>query len=275
MPHPSPDLSALSPRDLQAHLLAGSGLPGPRANLALVDRCAAELDQPTLRHLSDDEDEYLAMCGTAGLARAIAGTEVGSVAFASLQDLLTARASDDRWRVREAVARGLQLAADVVAEDIAPDSGTDVALTHATTSASALPADAVSEAASPVGSVLHTWLLSGDPRLMRATLATICEPRLLRAPEAADTARDACVRATTLFAGADAATRRTEAWVSLRKTLEYAWSVAVAADPAGGLPVFRRLAEDPSPVVRSIVAKNLTRARLARLIEAEPGQSPA
>lgn len=245
---PPQDLGSLSVPELRTQLLAGSGLPGPRANLALVDRCAAEVDLVTLTDLSEDADEYLAMCGTAGVGRATASTAVGSDDLAALLDILTERARDDRWRVREAVARGLQLAADVVQQAGAPGT------------------IAVADPSSPVAAVISTWAASDDPLLLRAVLATVCEPRLLRAPEAAAVALDACGRATRLFAAADAATRRTAPWASLRKTLEYAWSVAVAADPGAGLPVFRALEDDPSPVVRSLAQKNLTRARLATIL---------
>lgn len=248
VPLPIPDLGTLSTSELRAQLLAGSGLPGPRANLALVDRCAAEVDLATLTRLSDDADEYLAMCGTAGVARATASAAVGSDTLAALLDILTERARDDRWRVREAVARGLQLAADVVQQAGAPGT------------------IAVADQSSPVAAVIGTWTASDDPLLLRAVLATVCEPRLLRAPEAAAAALDACGRATGLFAVADAATRRTAPWASLRKTLEYAWSVAVSADPGAGLPVFRALENDPSPVVGSLVQKNLTRARLSKIV---------
>lgn len=248
MPLPPDDLAALSGAELRSRLCAGSGLPGPRANLALLDRCAAEVDLLTLISLSDDEDEYLAMCGTAGIGRATAATEVGSDALSALLDILTERARDDRWRVREAVTRGLQLAADVVQHERGP-------LTVAVASLS-----------SPVAAVITAWTATEDPRLLRAALATVCEPRLLHAPEAAAHALEICGRATTLLDAADAQTRRTDPWRSLRTTLEYAWSVAVAADPALGLALFRRLEDDPSPVVQALVRKNLTRSRLARLV---------
>lgn len=248
MPLPPDDLAALSGAELRSRLCAGSGLPGPRANLTLLDRCAAEVDLLTLISLSDDDDEYLAMCGTAGIGRAIAATEVGSDALSALLDLLTEGARDERWRVREAVTRGLQLAADVVQREQGPLT---VALSSPT---------------SPVAAVITTWTATEDLRLLRAALATVCEPRLLHAPEAAAVALGVCDRATTLLDAAHAQTRRTDPWRSLRTTLEYAWSVAVAADPALGLPVFRRLEDDPSPVVQALVRKNLTRSRLAKLL---------
>ena len=248
MPLPSAHLGSLSTPELRAHLRAGSGLPGARANLTLVDRCAAEVDLTTLALLSDDADEYLAMCGTAGVGRATASAEVGSDALTAFLGVLTERARDDRWRVREAVARGLQLAADQVQQATSP------------------AIVAVASPASPVATVIATWTASDDPRLLRAALATVCEPRLLQAPEAAAVALGVCGRATTRFAAADAATRRTDPWASLRKTLEYAWSVAVAADPAAGLPVFREMEDDPSQVVRSLAQKNRTRSRLAAIV---------
>ena len=247
MPLPPDDLGTLPLAELRSRLRAGSGLPGPRANLALLDRCAAEVDLLTLISLSDHDDEYLAMCGTAGIGRATAATEVGSKDLSALLDLLTERARDDRWRIREAVARGLQLAADVIHRERGP-------LTVS-----------VSSPASPVAAVITAWTAAEDPRLLRAALATVCEPRLLHAPEAAAVALEVCDRATTLLDAADAQTRRTDPWRSLRTTLEYAWSVAVAADPALGLPLLRRLEDDPSPVVQALVRKNLSRARLARL----------
>lgn len=246
MPLPPADLGSLSQKDLRAYLVSASGLPGPRANLTLLDRCAADVDLVALRELSEDPEEYLAMCGTAGVARALATAEVGSPSYGALVEVVTAGACDDRWRVREAAARGLQLAADLH--------------TARTTR------DAIAAPDSPVATLVSVWMTSGDPRLVRAALATICEPRLLRAPDAAAVAVDACSQATALLAAHDAATGRTDARASLRKTLEYAWSVAVAADPTAGLPVFHRLEADPSPVVRSLAAKNLTRARLAKLL---------
>src|SRR5947207_13152776 len=79
-----------------------SGLPGPRANLELVAAVAEEADADRLWRLSASQDEFLALCGTAGLGR-IALIEPDAV-MKWLHEL----ASDPRWRVREGVAIALQ-----------------------------------------------------------------------------------------------------------------------------------------------------------------------
>jgi hypothetical protein len=86
----------------EPYLRKNSGLPGPRANLELVAAVAEEADADVLWRLSASKDEYLALCGTAGLGR-IALLEPGTV-MSWLREL----ASDPRWRVREGVAMALQ-----------------------------------------------------------------------------------------------------------------------------------------------------------------------
>src|SRR5215831_4463108 len=83
-------------------LRKNSGLPGPRANLELVAAVVEEGDPDRLWKLSASKDEYLALCGTAGLGR-IALLEPDTV-MKWLHEL----ASDPRWRVREGVAMALQ-----------------------------------------------------------------------------------------------------------------------------------------------------------------------
>jgi hypothetical protein len=86
----------------EPYLKKHSGLPGPRANLELVAAVAEEADADVLWQLSASKDEYLALCGTAGLGR-IALLEPGTV-MSWLREL----APDPRWRVREGVAMALQ-----------------------------------------------------------------------------------------------------------------------------------------------------------------------
>lgn len=89
-------------KDWEPYLTMHSGLPGPRANLELVAAVAEEADADLLWKLSASQDEYLALCGTAGLGR-IALLEPDTV-MSWLRD----QASDARWRVREGVAIALQ-----------------------------------------------------------------------------------------------------------------------------------------------------------------------
>lgn len=86
----------------EPYLKKNSGLPGPRANLELVAAVVEEGDPDRLWKLSASKDEFLALCGTAGLGR-IALLEPDTV-MSWLREL----ASDPRWRVREGVAMALQ-----------------------------------------------------------------------------------------------------------------------------------------------------------------------
>jgi len=89
-------------KDWDPYLKKHSGLPGPRANLELVAAVVEEGDADRLWRLSASRDEFLALCGTAGLGR-IALLEPETV-MTWLREL----ASDPRWRVREGVAIALQ-----------------------------------------------------------------------------------------------------------------------------------------------------------------------
>src|SRR5439155_12418609 len=89
-------------KDWDPYLRKHSRLPGPRANLELVAAVADEADADRLWRLSASHDEFLALCGTAGLGR-IALIEPDAV-IKWLHEL----AADPRWRVREGVAMALQ-----------------------------------------------------------------------------------------------------------------------------------------------------------------------
>jgi hypothetical protein len=88
-----------------------SGLPGPRANLELI-QAVADIGDETLflRYLQWTPDRvdtnsppvFLAVCGTVGLGRLLVEGKLQY--FEVLKNL----ASDPRWRVREGVAMALQ-----------------------------------------------------------------------------------------------------------------------------------------------------------------------
>ena len=92
-------------------LLSESGLPGPRGNLELAYAVAEEGSQAQFEHFLSFRSEentpevFLLFCGIIGLGKLAAGEP-------RLFDRLRRYASDSRWRIREAVATGLQLAGD-------------------------------------------------------------------------------------------------------------------------------------------------------------------
>ncbi len=208
------------------YLSAHSGLPGPRANLELVSAFAPLADEPTIDALLATGDEFHAMC--AGAALALRAEDAASEKRA--RELAT----DARWRVREGVALGLQLLGD------------------------ARPA--------ALASIVDAWVDHPHPLVQRAAIAAVCEPRLLRDPRMAALALDACERTTEHLASQPPEQRKTPDLRTLRLSLGYCWSVAVAGDPTRGLPLFSALdTEDPD--VAWIVTQNSRKKRLSRLLD--------
>lgn len=223
-------LLALEPEDLDEALYKRSGLPGQRANVALLDMAAEALPLDELRRLSGSREEYLAMVGAAGVARAFGGPHDLAEELAKDLDSL---AVDPRWRVRDAVARGLQKGAD--------------------------------EHAEPVLGLVEGWADSGDIVLVRTAVETVCEPRVLENAAARQVAVHACERAMALLAQVDGPLGAEER--SLAATMSYAWSIVVLADPDEVLPLWHALEQDPSPVVKRIVSDNVTKTPLGRLLD--------
>ncbi len=217
----------------RAFLLAGSGLPGPRANLELLDAAGDVLALDEALALaalgpSDTPDgtalEFLPCCGVVALGRLVAAGD------ASLLPRLRAHASDPRWRVRESVAIALQRWGD----------------------ADVLAMLAAVEPFASGGSLLEA----------RAAVAAACEPRLLRTAPAVE----ACARILDAATAALVAVARPrgEPGRVLGAALGYGWSVAIAASPAAVLPAFERWAASPDPDVRRLVRENLTKHRFAK-----------
>jgi hypothetical protein len=131
-------------QDWEPYLEKHSGLPGARANLELVEAVGEEADADRLWRLSASNDEFLALCGTAGL---------GKVALMEPETVMTwlkELASDPRWRVREGVAIALQR---VGREDM-----------------------------SHLLAEMQAWSAEG-PYVQRAAAAGFCEPALLKQRE--------------------------------------------------------------------------------------------
>ncbi len=130
----------------EPYLKANSGLPGPRANLELVEAVGEEADADLLWRLSASSDEFLALCGTAGLGR-LAATD-GEAVLGWLKEL----AADPRWRVREGVAIALQRLGRTSMPQLIGE--------------------------------MEPWSKEG-PFVQRAAAAALCEPALLKRPDEA------------------------------------------------------------------------------------------
>ncbi|MGK9149473.1 HEAT repeat domain-containing protein [Plantibacter flavus] len=219
------ELQQLDPSEWADYLAERSGLPGPRANLPLVQAVAELADQRVIDHLLRDGGEYPVMCAAAAAGRRSEDAESESLA--------RALATDERWRVREGVVIGLQLLGD---RDLAA-----------------------------LRTIVLDWVDDVDPLVQRAAIAAICEPRLLSSPETAALALDACRRATAHLAALAPEARRRPAARTLRQSLGYCWSVAVAADVDAGVPVFLGL-DDADPDITWIVRENRRKKRLAAVL---------
>ncbi len=272
------ELAGLPDDEIPAYLTARSGLPGPRGNLELLGAFGDVASPSLIRRLAGDEDEYLRCCGTAALGRLLlaadAAEQAGPVAehgehgvvsrggpagsarndggrdalVATLTErardpldrdalvaTLTERARDPLWRVREGAAMaGQRLGA-----------GSPEAL----------------------AGLVGRWLDGGDPLLARAAIAAVCEPPILRpSPLLRAVALDACERATDLLRAVPRDLRRDAGVRTLRQALAYCWSVAVAADPAAGVPRFRVLQADADADVAWLTRENAKKTRLAGLL---------
>jgi 3-methyladenine DNA glycosylase AlkC len=219
--------------DWDRFLLKESRLPGPRANLELVNVVADEGTEAQFKHfLKFDERraprnsqlEFLAVCGVVGMGQLL--TQDNSSAL----QILRAAASDSRWRVREGVAMALQRLGDTDMERLLSE--------------------------------MERWS-QGNFLEMRAAAASLCEPRLLKQIEHAREVPLILDRITTSIAGAK--NRNTDAFKALRKSIGYCWSVAVAANPDAGMSMMEQWFSTRDKDIRWIMRENLKKKRLERI----------
>lgn len=215
---------------IREFLDANSGLPGPRANLGLLACAAENLDSEVAAELRDEDSEYLRCCGVGRLARDFLEAASPSARM-DAQIELTHFAADPSWRVREAVAMAGQWIGDA--------------------EPAALP------------EILRSWWHNPHPLVVRAAVATICEPRLLRTPPMARLAVHCCREATEALLEMEPARRRQPDARTLRQALGYGWSVALAADPSE-LDDFLGMGGDPD--MDWIIRENRRKARFRKLV---------
>ena len=215
-------------------LLEMSGLPGPRANLELV-QAAADLGDAArfeawLRYTPDLADTnspqmFLAVCGAVGLGKLLAQGELDRL------ETLHFLANDPRWRMREAVAMALQRWGN---EDM-----------------------------SALVSAMEVWAARGTLLEKRAAAAAVCEPKLLK--DAALAQRVLTMLDTITGSLLRENDRRSEDFKTLRQGLAYCWSVAVSACPAAGKPLMEKWMTCEDHDILWIMKQNLGKNRLERM----------
>jgi hypothetical protein len=220
-------------KDWDAYLLAESGLPGPRANLALAEAAADEGDEKRFRHWltftadkapNNTPEEFLAFCGTVGLGKLLAEGNRDMLAT------LRACAVDSRWRTREGVAIALQRWGDTNMDALIEE--------------------------------MASWG-KGNLLEQRAAAAALCEPRLLKKPEQVAQVLK-IVDGITASIGKVSNCKHDD-FVALRKGLAYCWSVAVAANPESGKPLMEKWFASMDKDIRWIMKENLKKDRLVRM----------
>lgn len=209
-----------------------SGLPGPRGNLELAHAVAQEGNKERFEQLLAFEAEentpevFLVFCGVVGLGQVAAG-EPG------LFKRLRRYASDPRWRIREAVATGLQLAGD-----------------------------------QNMGLLLgemQTWS-TGNWYEKRAAAAALAEPRLLKQPGHTKQVLELFDQITAAMERAR--DRKDDSFKVLRQGMAYCWSVAVAACPEAGKPLIEKWLSSHDSDIRWMLNENLKKTRLVKM---DPG----
>lgn len=222
------------------YLKAESHLPGPRANLELAYAVGLEgTPVMLLRYAGIDPqsapentpENFLAVCGVMGLGYLMARGQ------GDYFEILRQKANDPRWRVREAVALGLQQYGRAELESLLPE--------------------------------MKRWS-EGSLLERRAAVAVLCEPDILAdQSHAAEILRilDQITTSVPQKGG-----RRSGEFKALRKALGYGWSVAVAAQPQLGKPYFEKWVREPDKDVRWIMKNNLKKKRLVRMDEGWVGE---
>lgn len=233
-------------RNLEDYLATNSGLPGPRGNLELAEAfacvatgyfaqeadktwelCSRLVSVDAAKAPTNDPGEFLAFCGTLGLAWI--GASTSSRQSVSME-IVRQAAKDPRWRLREAAAMGLQRMIEL----------------HAPQTLLAL----------------QSWINDGDHLEMRAVAAAVAEPRLLMDLEVARQGLQLHYLVTNRLALAD--DRKTGDFRTLRQSLGYSWSVIVAALPQEGFAALWQLSHSGDPDLCWIVRQNPKKNRLVK-----------
>ena len=215
------------------YLKENSGLPGKRANLELlmivVDlgdekffRCCLKYHDKIAP--TNTEGEFIAMCGVTGLGKLINN---GKLEYFRL---LRKYASDNRWRVREGVAFGLQI--------IGEDNFDNLILG------------------------IRGWI-DGNDYEKRAVVAGLCEPKILKDQNNAKKVLE--VLNEIIESIKFIADRKSESFRVLRKGLGYGLSVAIVGYPEIGKNIFEKLRDLADKDISWILNENLKKKRLEKM----------
>jgi hypothetical protein len=213
------------------YLLKNSNLPGPRGNLELLYDFSKTADAGIVRKCleyiktdtSNSPEEFVGMCGILGYAQINKAGNKAVLAF------LRNYASHHSWRIREAVAMGIQ---EISVENIG-------------------------ETLENIG----PWV-DGNFLEQRAVVAGLCEPKLLKNESSNINILDILEKITRNL---NHDNKLSDPEVSLRKALGYGWSVVIASTPKSGKSHFEKLFRLSGKHVNWIIRENLKKNRLIKM----------
>lgn len=237
---------------LRHYLASNSNLPGPRGNLELAyafAEVAAELSTERPRELwalavdftllstseapVNDPREIIPFCGALAIgAIGAMHEELIEGTLGRLKDM----SCDPRWRTREGVAMGLQYLIAKNGECL---------------------------------EALETWISDERWLVLRAVVAGVAEPSLLKDEDVAKAALG--LHQEIIEHVVESSERKSEEFRTLRQALGYSLSVVVCALPREGFDYLRHLALSSDKDVRWVLKENLRKKRLISRYPDETG----
>lgn len=238
-------LRGASSEQIHTYLAENSHLPGPRGNLELGAVFAQVVEEYSTEQAAriwelclsmaqrsaeeapvNSPQEFVPFCGTLGIG--VIGARMMGFFDKAIQELRRL-SKDPRWRMREAVAMGLQTMLDAKSQETLER--------------------------------LKDWIPTGNPLELRAVAAAVAEPSILKDKAIALVAlgwHELIIEQLRRMQG-----RKTEDFRVLRQALGYTLSVVVARVPEEGFDLIDRwLATDESDL-RWIMKSNLKKNRLS------------
>jgi hypothetical protein len=233
-------------KKLAQYLVSNSNLPSPRGNLELAMAFAEMVEVYSSRELenlwklclklteiSADEAptnnprEFLTFCGTYGIG---AVASVSSNFFEKAVALLRMLASDPRWRVREAVAMGIQRL--------------------------------LTKQSQKTLKKLDNWIADDEWLTMRAVAAGVAEPSILKDDKIAHAALELHKK---IFGRIQSSReRKSDTFKAMRKGLGYTLSVVICAIPKEGFAFMQQLVSLQDADILWMIKQNLKKNRLIK-----------
>lgn len=239
-------LKTRSRKSLLDYLIINSNLPGRRANLELANAFGDTIigvynlntkdvwnlckDMSEMEYKEDDKnssEEFIPFCGLIGIG---AISSISSFYFSDGLLILKNAAKDKRWRIREAVAMGLQ--------KILLNNNKKI----------------INE--------LKEWITEKDYYIWRAVLAGLAEPEIVKDKEVAIKSLE--IHKQILKQISVIEDRRSESFKKLRQALGYTLSVVVEQIPQEGFEYVNKLAKKDDKDITWVVKTNLKKNRLLK-----------